>query len=1647
MHDKMIMKSLKLSNQEKLFKEYKDKRKKNIQTIPALNIDFNKTSPDVKAYEDKYGINLWGMSHGNTGAVSIFNSHPGNKQMLIHEISHSSDRPDNKLGRLIPYNDQLTMQYRTPLNWKNTQHGKDMMKEYKEKGWRLDEEYMGEEEIPRDIYEQQQFDDWNKYLLSGQGTEVRARLNEIRQGAQEKNIYDPFNKKITGRQFKNLKNLKYPKPLNELRKTFSDKDIRWMLNNISKNNNETEDAIQYSKKGGAKKKYTSDIINSTNYLFAEHPLFKKKKQSKKRIYSPNAKYYQLGGLTRFVPQAGRMFALPPITNTIANTAPDILNSIKTISQKLPSAKVTLPQSIKNLLIDDRLTTGREDQFPLLSHMYPNEVMNLDDYVYQPYSEGWTAVSDMKNAFEGKQWNPSKEDYYTLDEIYNLINKQTNYLNDLAKFNETNPDELGEYGNLLRWMQNDFSRDELFSLLFPNSSRPNFKEKFYRPEHINLLKQTTPNPETGMNLYDNLIKNTNFGDKGLVDKYTLRRSITEPNTEILPGSEDLMLYRQRYEPYRGLDASNLSERKDVIEFLKDHDGILGFKFKDLNNEYSNNLNYWKEQIFEKFDNQQYKKFQKNFKEQSKPGTSPKLKGLDAYNQIINRTGSRNKYGGELPKGKYGHSVGNLIRKQDGGERKKRKTRWKNVTDESLPQTTRTPIDSEYLEKYPDFQPYMLNMPEVALRPRKQPTFLRRTEDTVNEWLGNPMDRAAREAAQRGGKEDPVDNFRHPMAGYYTAQKIGPLGANALGILHEISTLSDPRDTRPWYNKLRESAEDIYNNSEGATLSFLPESWAKSIIGFESDNNLLPDGVSNPRGKNMYFKEDGGNVELELTQKEIDKYVKGGYIVEDISVPRLQPGGLVKTVKGITEGVKNINNAKNIPSPSSLLKNISKIAIEGAGELLMGKQNREAIAKGNEWLKNWISHPVTQAKIQGDIFNANFNPIVSPKKNYLVKYFTPVKGDLVMTEHDRYINALELAKRYKPNVGEYSFKDQFKDLLSGKDQSLSNSRFEHIHDDNAGVTYMHQSDPINRELYKSGYYKPNFRVIDPNYKPFRHYGSFTSRNPNISPYGKESITIHEGTHDWITDYLLNATGQKDLILDALDPEVKKVWEKWKTGDKTLTKAEENLGYYADPTEIHARIMQLRRQNDLTPFDIISDENSGYFMDQILSNKVPFNGPQFAKTIGNDRNKLAKLMNDLYGIALPVGVATGAGAMLANPYADKSPISKYPDGGIKKAIKSLIKRANPKKPKIESVSKLLKLPNTPTARFVSEIDWGKWNPETPNYPELITEYNAIEEFNKTRGTWMKNPDGTPYQGTPEQFIQEQSSHFKKAFPEGYNEVFRGVDNTNAFSDFTKSTNPNLIGDKAIFTADKKLASGYTGPKVSPIQMLNPFIEDNNRGLYNLIYPKGKQITYNTDLDDWADISLAKSSSKENILARLNASKKHYEKLKSVATSLDPKFRDDILKQQEEIINRLQSSYDNFGNIVTDHEAFAEMRKVLGDSTYTDAIAAYLPKTDLRSVTLQNLIDGDIGNVTIVNNRPGNYLKSRIGNVGFFNMNNPNIYKSLAPLAIGTGAGALMANPYTDESPIGEYQTGGEYQLGDEVDEATMKKLKKLGFTFEKI
>ena len=148
-----------------------------------------------------------------------------------------------------------------------------------------------------------------------------------------------------------------------------------------------------------------------------------------------------------------------------------------------------------------------------------------------------------------------------------------------------------------------------------------------------------------------------------------------------------------------------------------------------------------------------------------------------------------------------------------------------------------------------------------------------EAKVNKALGNPMDQAYRAAeyfAPPG--EDPIDNFRHPIAGRYATEAIsnyvnsgypiidktvGFIGANAMGVGHELNTLL--KDKRPWSTKLPEAGEDIYNNFIGTTIgvsSMTPRQKTNYLLNL-SDNNQLPDGYGHRDDKkNMYWKDQQG-----------------------------------------------------------------------------------------------------------------------------------------------------------------------------------------------------------------------------------------------------------------------------------------------------------------------------------------------------------------------------------------------------------------------------------------------------------------------------------------------------------------------------------------------------------------------------------------------------------------------------------------------------------------------------------------------------------------------------------------------------------------------------------------------------------------------
>jgi len=228
-------------------------------------------------------------------------------------------------------------------------------------------------------------------------------------------------------------------------------------------------------------------------------------------------------------------------------------------------------------------------------------------------------------------------------------------------------------------------------------------------------------------------------------------------------------------------------------------------------------------------------------------------------------------------------------------------------------------------------------------------------------------------------------------------------------------------------------------------------------------------------------------------------------------------------------------------------------------------------------------------------------------------------------------------------------------------------------------------------------------------------------------------------------------------------------------------------------------------------------------------------------------------------------------------------------------------------------------PTPKFVSAIDWAKWNRDTPKHKVLIDEYNAIEESTKKAGTWMKNPDGSTFIGSnptakellkhgvkmsPEeaikaQFIQQQSSWFKKSFP-------------------------NIVKDDV-----GNVQINYHGQREGkPFNIFKPSTRGSH-GVGNYTFPNNK------------NASLRYANYDEERLYSLYINSNNPQK--TIESVFSPEFN--------EITGRLQPGYD------------------------------YL-RIGKEQVTPES-----------------NYLKSALGNVGFYDMLNPNIYKALLPVGLGTG------------------------------------------------
>ena len=187
-----------------------------------------------------------------------------------------------------------------------------------------------------------------------------------------------------------------------------------------------------------------------------------------------------------------------------------------------------------------------------------------------------------------------------------------------------------------------------------------------------------------------------------------------------------------------------------------------------------------------------------------------------------------------------------------------------------------------------------------------------------------------------------------------------------------------------------------------------------------------------------------------------------------------------------------------------------------------------------------------------------------------------------------------------------------------------------------------------------------------------------------------------------------------------------------------------------------------------------------------------PKQAKETGSLLPYITSIGTPLLGGAMAGIGATNTGQFvnnMVNPFAGMNPLKSKQLPGSPNAISS-----------VDDVGK----------SFKSEIDWGKWNKEIPENKALMQEYNAIEQQSKANGTWMKNPDGSPFQGTPEQFVQQNSENFKKAFPDYYGKLlYHGSPNKfDNFDEFKFGTgNDDGFYGKGIYTSpDRYVAKSYS-------------------------------------------------------------------------------------------------------------------------------------------------------------------------------------------------------------------------------------------------
>lgn len=169
-------------------------------------------------------------------------------------------------------------------------------------------------------------------------------------------------------------------------------------------------------------------------------------------------------------------------------------------------------------------------------------------------------------------------------------------------------------------------------------------------------------------------------------------------------------------------------------------------------------------------------------------------------------------------------------------------------------------------------------------------------------------------------------------------------------------------------------------------------------------------------------------------------------------------------------------------------------------------------------------------------------------------------------------------------------------------------------------------------------------------------------------------------------------RSTALNGMDPKLKQNFLEWESyhlrglnPEEIMGSQKARLGYLANPTEQHARIMELRYLFKFTPDYKVTLTDAEKILDMITKGKTSVE-PDFVLIVNKDPKRLAKLFNEFWATipALPL------------IYPQSEPPAEFRNGGtVYPKVTQLVNRTNNKN--IDFINRL-KDPNRQTI-----LDWG--------------------------------------------------------------------------------------------------------------------------------------------------------------------------------------------------------------------------------------------------------------------------------------------------------------------------------------------------------